>query len=162
MCAAKRHVRFTPNSDIDCVFQHVCLGQKRTHAVQQTTIIIRSTHRREWPCFGLGPLVPKKRAPPKRGRQSLWMRLCSDQLANPPASISVANSTAGRRYHERRGYHHAWRYHSAAVVRAAVVTIATAAAIRSSMKAKAASASDLNDQTVLNLIARKRHGLSGN
>ena len=23
MCAANSHVRFTPNSDIDCVFQHV-------------------------------------------------------------------------------------------------------------------------------------------
>ena len=30
MCAAKRHVRFTPNSDIDCVFRRVTLGQKRT------------------------------------------------------------------------------------------------------------------------------------
>jgi len=26
MCGAKRHVRFTPNSDIDCVFWHVCVG----------------------------------------------------------------------------------------------------------------------------------------
>jgi hypothetical protein len=26
MCGAKRHVRFTPNSDIDCVFRHVCFG----------------------------------------------------------------------------------------------------------------------------------------
>jgi hypothetical protein len=28
MCSAKRHVRFTPNSDIDCVFWHVCFGPK--------------------------------------------------------------------------------------------------------------------------------------
>src|SRR5262245_20730001 len=26
MCSAKGHVRFTPESDIDCVFRHVCLG----------------------------------------------------------------------------------------------------------------------------------------
>jgi hypothetical protein len=26
MCVAKSHVRFTPNSDIDCVFRHVRLG----------------------------------------------------------------------------------------------------------------------------------------
>ena len=26
MCAAKRHVSFTPNSDIDCVFPHVRFG----------------------------------------------------------------------------------------------------------------------------------------
>jgi len=33
-CAAqKRRVRFTPNSDIDCVFRHVCLGQKRTKPI---------------------------------------------------------------------------------------------------------------------------------
>src|SRR5262245_15387408 len=31
ICAATSHVRFTPNSDIDCVFRHVCLGQKWTH-----------------------------------------------------------------------------------------------------------------------------------
>jgi hypothetical protein len=30
MCGAKGHVRFTPNSDIDCVFRRVTLGQKRT------------------------------------------------------------------------------------------------------------------------------------
>src|SRR5262245_2138001 len=26
ICAAKSDVRFTPNSDIDCVFRHVCFG----------------------------------------------------------------------------------------------------------------------------------------
>jgi hypothetical protein len=26
MCSAKRHVRFTPNSDIDCVFRTVWFG----------------------------------------------------------------------------------------------------------------------------------------
>src|SRR5215510_9261317 len=26
ICTAKRHVRFTPNSDTDCVFRHVCFG----------------------------------------------------------------------------------------------------------------------------------------
>src|SRR5262249_25486674 len=26
MCSAKHDVRFTPNSDIDCVFRHVCFG----------------------------------------------------------------------------------------------------------------------------------------
>jgi len=26
LCGAIRHVRFTPNSDIDCVFQHVRFG----------------------------------------------------------------------------------------------------------------------------------------
>jgi hypothetical protein len=30
MCAAKRHVRFTPKSDIHCAFRRV--GQKRTNA----------------------------------------------------------------------------------------------------------------------------------
>jgi len=30
ICSAQGHVRFTPNSDIDCVFRHVALGQKRT------------------------------------------------------------------------------------------------------------------------------------
>jgi hypothetical protein len=48
--------------------------------------------------------------------------LCSDQLANPPASVPVANPTAGGQY--PRGYHHAWRHHSAAVV-----SVAAAAAI---------------------------------
>src|SRR5262245_1043800 len=28
MCAAKSHVRFTPNSDIDCAFRHVYIGPK--------------------------------------------------------------------------------------------------------------------------------------
>ncbi len=28
MCSARRHVRFAPNSDIDCVFRHVCFGPK--------------------------------------------------------------------------------------------------------------------------------------
>src|SRR5262245_56750061 len=28
MCSAKGHVRFTPNSDVDCVFRHVCFGPK--------------------------------------------------------------------------------------------------------------------------------------
>jgi hypothetical protein len=26
MCSEKGHVRFTPNSDIDCVFRHACFG----------------------------------------------------------------------------------------------------------------------------------------
>jgi hypothetical protein len=26
MCSAIGHVRFTPNSDINCVFRHVCFG----------------------------------------------------------------------------------------------------------------------------------------
>jgi hypothetical protein len=30
MCGAKRHVRFTPNSDIDCAFRMSTKGQKRT------------------------------------------------------------------------------------------------------------------------------------
>jgi hypothetical protein len=64
-----------------------------------------------------------------------------NSLANIPASVRVATTARGR-YHDRRGDHHAWRYHSAAVVHAAVVTIATAAAIRPTMKANAASASD--------------------
>jgi len=32
MCGAKRHVRFTPESDIDCVFGMSAMGQKRTSA----------------------------------------------------------------------------------------------------------------------------------
>jgi len=34
MCGAKRHVRFTPNSDIDCVFGVSTLGQKRTFSAR--------------------------------------------------------------------------------------------------------------------------------
>ena len=30
ICSAKRHVRFTPNSDIDCAFRMSTKGQKRT------------------------------------------------------------------------------------------------------------------------------------
>ena len=46
VCGAKRHVRFTPNSDIDCVFQHVCFWPKATsrhlmsaYAVDQITAV---------------------------------------------------------------------------------------------------------------------------
>src|SRR5262245_16625364 len=28
ICSAKGHVRFTPDSDTDCVFRHVCFGPK--------------------------------------------------------------------------------------------------------------------------------------
>src|SRR5262245_41671865 len=31
ICAAKRHVRFTPNSDIDCVFRRVCFWANNGH-----------------------------------------------------------------------------------------------------------------------------------
>ena len=34
MCSAKGHVRFTPESDVDCVFRYVCLRQKRTSSMQ--------------------------------------------------------------------------------------------------------------------------------
>jgi hypothetical protein len=76
------------------------------------------------------------------------------QLANPPASVRVANSTTRGRYHDWWGYHHthAWRYryahawrHRTAIVRAAVVAIATAAAIGAAVKARSASSGDFND-----------------
>ena len=59
----------------------------------------------------------------------------------------------------------AWSYRShdyrGAPIATAIVAVAATSAIRTTMKADAASASDLNDQTVLRLIA-KRHGFGGN
>src|SRR5262249_5402308 len=36
ICSAKRHVRFTPNSDIDCFFRHVCFGPRADMAGRAT------------------------------------------------------------------------------------------------------------------------------
>ena len=69
--------------------------------------------------------------------------LSSDQLANPPASVRVANSTARRSYNNGWDYRHTWRY-SAAVVNAAIVTVAMAAAIWATVKAKSTATSDGN------------------
>src|SRR4029453_6271986 len=33
MCSAKGHVRFTPNSDVDCVFRRVCFGPQAGSAL---------------------------------------------------------------------------------------------------------------------------------
>jgi hypothetical protein len=78
-----------------------------------------------------------------------------------------ATSAAGAgRYHDWRGYHHAWRRYDSrsAIVYAAIVTVATAAAVRPTMKANSAAAGDRNCQAGLCLFERhERHGLrSGN
>jgi hypothetical protein len=88
--------------------------------------------------------------------------LCSDELANRPASVWVANSTAPGCYHDRRDDRHAWSHHSAAVVNAAVVAIATAAAIGAAVKARSTATGDRNCQTSLSLVERRKgHGLGG-
>ena len=87
--------------------------------------------------------------------------LCSHELANSPASVGVANSTAGARYHDGWDDRHAWNHHgAAAVVRTAVVAVATAAAIRAAVKARSTTTSDRNCQTGL-FERRERHGLGG-
>jgi hypothetical protein len=78
--------------------------------------------------------------------------LCSDELANRPASVRVANSTAPGCYHDRRDDRHAWSHHSAAVVNAAVVAIATAAAIWAAVKARSTATGDRNCQIGLCLL----------
>ena len=106
-------------------------------------------HNRTWRV-----LAHQKERPRQSGAASQSERVCSDQLANPPASVGVANSTTRGRYHDWRGYHHthAWRHryahawrHRTAIVRAAVVAIATAAAIRAAVKSRSAAASDFKD-----------------
>src|SRR5262245_21835875 len=86
--------------------------------------------------------------------------LSSDQLANRPASVRVANTTAPGCYHDRWDDRHAWRHHSAAVVHTGVVAVATAASIWPSVKAGSTSTSDRNCQASLCLFERReRHGL---
>ena len=100
----------------------------------------------------MGPQPPSANGPAFGGA-------VSDQLANPPASVRIANSTAGRRCHDRRRYHHARR--RSAEVHTAVVAVATAAAIRASVKARSAATSDRNCQASLYLFDRREwHGLS--
>src|SRR5262245_22163849 len=60
ICTASAHVRFTPNSDIDCVFRHVRFGPKADSCTAANSIAIRSPHprspaasaHREAECFG--------------------------------------------------------------------------------------------------------------
>jgi len=79
------------------------------------------------------------------------MALYSNSVADPPASVRIANTmgaaaaAGGGRYHDRgRYYHHARRYHSAAVVDPAIVTIATASAHRTAMPTDTAATGDWN------------------
>ena len=72
---------------------------------------------------------------------------------HPAAAISAADtmvSSTSTWSHNRR--YHRWRDHEVGIT----------PAIKAAMETKAASARDLNDQTVLSLIAPNRHGLSGN
>jgi hypothetical protein len=107
--------------------------------------------RKEW---------PRKSGAARRGHGS-------DQLANRPASIRVANSTARGRHHDRRDDRHAWHHchawrHSATVVDATVVAVATAAAIWAAVEARSTATSDRNCQAGLGLFERReRHGLGG-
>lgn len=74
---------------------------------------------------------------------------------HPAAAISVADtmlSSTSTWSHNRRYYR--WRDHDRSV--------GITPAIKAAMETKAASARDLNDQTVMSLIASNRHGLSGN
>jgi len=89
--------------------------------------------------------------------------LCSHELANSPASVGVANSTAGGRYRDGWDDRHAWNHHGAAtVVRTAVVAIATAAAIWPTVKAGSTTPGNRNCQTSLGSVERvERHRLGG-
>jgi hypothetical protein len=99
--------------------------------------------------------------------------LCSHKLANSPASVGVANSTAGGSYNNRWDYRYAWHYRytwhcwspavvSAAIVHAAVVAVATAAAIGAAVKAGSTATGDRNCQTGLYLFERcERYGRRG-
>ena len=139
--------------------RHVCFVPKSRLAVQQPR---SAKGRSEYSADDLGSARRRKDSPAQGGAtcQREWANV-QLQLANPPASIGIANSTARRRYHDRWGYHdrctdhRGWR----AIVHAAVVSVTTASAIRTAMKANPASASDLNDQTFLSLIVPKWHGL---
>jgi hypothetical protein len=76
-----------------------------------------------------------------------------------------APTTAGAgRHHDCRSNHYAWRCYDgrSAIVHATVVTIATAAPVRTAMKAESTAAGDRNCQPGLCLFERrKRHGLGG-
>src|SRR5262245_37555026 len=45
ICGAQAHVRFTPNSDIVCVFRQVCFGPKADSCIAAKSIGIRSRDR---------------------------------------------------------------------------------------------------------------------
>jgi hypothetical protein len=101
--------------------------------------------------------VQEKNGPAKAGPPS---QVCLDPLANPPASVRIANSTARGRYHDRWDDRHTWRHYSAAVVCAAVVAVTTAAAIWTAVKAGSTAPGNRNCQTGLCLFERReRHGL---
>ena len=93
------------------------------------------------------------------------MSVCSDQLANIPASVRIAATARTR----PRGYHHAWRcyrdawgYHDARRHSAADVSVATATAIWATVKAGSTATGDRDCQASLRLFKRREwHGLGG-
>ena len=88
------------------------------------------------------------------GLADLMVELVADHPAVPIWAADLMRTSAS-----------AWSYRShdyrGAPIATAIVAVGATSAIRTTMKADATSASDLNDQTVLRLIA-KRHGFGGN
>ena len=112
----------------------------------------------------------EKNGPAEAGPSDIILNFTCRSVANPPAPVRVANTmpaptTAGAgRHHDWRSNHYAWRCYDgrSAIVHATVVTIATAAAVRTTMKAESTATGDRNCQPGLCLFERrKRHGLGG-
>lgn len=110
----------------------------------------------------------EKNGPAEAGPFDTILNFTCRSVANPPASIRVANTmrataTAGAgRHHDWRSNHYAWRCYDGrtAIVHATVVTIATAAAVGTTMKADSTTTSDRNCHAGLCLFERReRHGL---
>jgi len=90
----------------------------------------------------------------------LIVKSIADQSAAPIwAANFMCPSASARSYDGRRN--HDWGDHRGAPVAAFVPAVSTASAIWAAMEANTASASDLNDQTVLSLNAPNRHRWGG-
>ena len=164
---------FTPSRERGTTKQIVCVGARAVAVVVGTGVrgvvaaeikkfrLRRKSLARNCPgqSFCLCPDKSKspirinttqKKGPTEAGPTTA-MALYSNSVADPPASVRIANTmgaaaaAGGGRYHDHGGcYHHARRYHSAAVVHSAIVTIATASAHRASMPTDTATTGDGN------------------
>jgi hypothetical protein len=77
--------------------------------------------------------------------------------------MHAATAAGAWRHYDRGRHHYTWRCYDGrtAIVHTTIVTIATAAAVRTTMKPDTTSASDRNRQARLCLVKRReRHGLA--